>query len=294
MTHTICFHHNDEDGRASGAIVRYALARDVELHETDYDGREIPWDSIITADRIIVVDFSFSVEDMQKMAEGREFIWIDHHKSAITEYKEASRDWPGLRDISKAACVLAWNYFFPDRKVPRAVVLIGDRDIWRWAEKDTGAFTEGIHVRETQADNDALWVPLLEEDPAVMDTILTEGRRLREIRIEEIKKKVDRLGFEVEFEGHRTLAINTAGNGDLGQRGRDLGFEIVYCFEDQMQRDILTTSVTLFSRQADVSVIARRYGGGGHKNAAGFSFPRTTSPFPPDADVKWVPQDNQS
>jgi oligoribonuclease NrnB/cAMP/cGMP phosphodiesterase (DHH superfamily) len=287
MTHTICLHHNDEDGRASGAIVRYALAREVDLYETDYDGREIPWDSITKAGRVIVVDFSFPLEDMQKMATGREFIWIDHHKSALTELEDVSRDWQGVRDISKAACVLTWNYFFPERPVPRAVTLIGDRDIWRWAEKDTGAFNEGIHVRETRADNDDLWIPLLEEDPVTMKMILDEGLRLREIRLEEIRKKVERLGFEVGFEGHRTLVINSAGNGDFGQRGRDLGFEIVYCYEDQIQRDILTTSVTLFSRQADVSVIARRYGGGGHTNAAGFSFPRNSSPFPPGADVKW-------
>ena len=293
MTQTICLHHNDEDGRASGAVVRYALGREVDLFETDYDGRETPWDSILKAKRVIVVDFSFPIEDMQKMAAGREFIWIDHHKSALTELREVSLDWPGLRDINKAACVLTWNYFFPERQVPRAITLIGDRDIWRWAEKDTGAFTEGIHVRETRADNDKLWVPLLDEDPVTMKTILEEGQRLREIRLEEIKHKVERLGFEVEFEGHRTLVINSAGNGDFGQRGRDLGYEIVYCYEDQLQRDILTTSVTLFSRQADVSVIARRYGGGGHTNAAGFSFPRTSSPFPPEADVKWPSEDQQ-
>lgn len=292
MTDTICLHHNDADGRASGAIVRYALARNVELYETDYDGREIPWDLIAKTNRVIVVDFSFPLEDMQKMAMGREFIWIDHHKSALTGLNETSRGWPGLRDITKAACVLTWNYFFPERKIPRAIILIGDRDIWSWAEADTGAFTEGLHVRETRADNDALWVPLLEEEPKAMKVILNEGKRLREIRLSEIEQKVERIGFEVEFEGHRTLAINDSGNGDFGQRGRDLGFEIVYCYEDQMQRDTLTTVVTLFSRQADVSVIARKYGGGGHANAAGFSFPRTNSPFPPKAAVKWIDKEH--
>ena len=293
MTATICLHHNDADGRASGAIVRYALVRNVELYETDYDGREIPWDHIEKADRVVVVDFSFPLEDMQRMARGREFIWVDHHKSALVELAGASHGWIGLRDITKAACVLTWNYFFPERKVPRAIILIGDRDIWKWAEADTGPFTEGLHVRETQADNDALWVPLLDEDPETMKAILDEGKRLREIRLEEIKNKIDHTGFEVEFEGHRTLAINASGNGDFGQRGRDLGYEIVYCYEDQMQRDILTTVVTLFSRQADVSEIARKYGGGGHLNAAGFSFTRSSSPFPPGADVKWSQSKSQ-
>ncbi len=129
--------------------------------------------------------------------------------------------------------------------------------------------------------------PLLEDDPEILKLITDEGSRLREIRLGEINKQIERLGFEVQFEGHRTLVINAPGNGDLGQRGRDLGYEIIYCYEDRMQLDKLTTSVTLFSRQVDVSVIARRYGGGGHAHAAGFSFSRGATPFPPDADVKW-------
>ncbi len=293
MTRTVCFHHNDADGRASGAIVRYALGRDIQLFEMDYDARSIPWNDISNANRIVVVDFSFPLQDMQKMAEGREFIWIDHHKSALTELEAASKTWPGLRDLSEAACVLTWKYFFPNKPVPRAITLIGDRDIWRWAEADTGAFTEGLHVRDTHVDHDDLWIPLLEEDPDFMKMIIYEGRRLREIRLAEIKSLIERRGFEVRFEGHRTLVVNTGGNGDLGQHGRDLGYEIVYCYVDQMQRDILTTVVTLFSRQVDVSVIARRYKGGGHANAAGFSFPRACTPFPPDAEVKWVPQNRK-
>ncbi len=288
MTHTICFHHNDEDGRASAAIIRYAVGRDVSLIEVNYDGMTVPWDKVSAASRIIVVDFSFPIQDMQRMAAGREFIWIDHHKSAMAALADISKDWPGVRDLSEAACVLAWKYFFPGRPVPRAITLIGDRDIWRWAESDTGAFSEGLYVRDTRAENDDLWLPLLEEDPALMQSILVEGQRLREIRLAEIESRVEQQGFEVEFEGHRTLVINTSSNGDLGQRGRDLGYEIVYCYEDRMQNDILTTNVTLFSRQADVSIIAQRYGGGGHARAAGFSFPRRSTPFPADVDVKWL------
>ena len=288
MSSTICFHHNDEDGRASGAIVRYALGDDVQLFETDYDGKEIPWEAVLKASLVIVVDFSFPKQDMQTMAAGRNFIWIDHHKSALTELEDVSRKWHGTRDLNNAACVLTWKYFFPSRPVPRAITLIGDRDTWRWVEADTGAFTEGLYVRDTRAENDTLWPLLFEENPTLMVEITTEGQRLREIRLGEVEEQIKRGGFEVIFEGHRTLVINAHGNGDLGQRGRDLGFEIIYCYIDQMQQDVLTTVVTLFSRQADVSAIARQYGGGGHANAAGFSFTRTSTPFPANAVVQWL------
>ncbi len=131
------------------------------LIESDYDEQPIPWDQIATTEQVYVLDFSFPVADMQKMAAGRQLTWIDHHKSALAELNDVAGDWPGIRDLSEAACVLTWKYFFPQRPVPRAIILIGDRDIWRWAEVDTGAFTEGLHVRDTHAENDALWIPLV-------------------------------------------------------------------------------------------------------------------------------------
>jgi nanoRNase/pAp phosphatase (c-di-AMP/oligoRNAs hydrolase) len=43
----------------------------------------------------------------------------------------------------------------------------------------------------------------------------------------------------------------------------------------------------LYSHQVDVSVIATRYGGGGHAGAAGLSFLRGATPFPPGSQVEW-------
>ena len=165
MTNTLCFHHNDPDGHASGAIVRYALGPGVQLIESDYGDAPPPQEVVAGAERVIVVDFSFPVVEMSRLAEGREFIWIDHHKSAIAEFAGISKAWGGIRDVSEAACVLTWRYFFPERPVPRAIVLIGDRDIWRWAEADTGAFNESLYNLDHQAGNDALWRPLPQRDP---------------------------------------------------------------------------------------------------------------------------------
>ena len=287
MTRTVCFHHNDTDGRASGAIVRYALGPEVQLIESDYDGTPINWEAVERAERVVVVDFSFSMPEMLRMAEGRQMAWIDHHKSALAEFQEVAVGWAGLRDSSEAACVLCWKYFFPERPTPRAVVLIGDRDVWRWAEADTGAFNEGLYVLDSRVQNDDLWRKLLEDDPQTVDGIVREGQRLREIHLNDVARMVKARGFAVRFEGHHTLAVNAPGDGDIGQRGRDLGYKVVYCYVDQLQNGRLYTNVTLFSREVDVSVIARKYGGGGHAGASGFSFPRDKSPFPDESVVKW-------
>ena len=287
MTQTLCFHHNDPDGQASAAIVRYALGPEVQLIESDYNGTPIPWERVAQAQKVIVVDFSFPVNKMVKLAEGREFVWIDHHKSAMAEFDGIADNWPGIRDISEAACVLTWKYFFPERPVPRAILLIGDRDIWRWAEKDTGPFNESLYNQDHGADNTAFWKPLLEDARSMLEKMIERGTWLREINLRNIDRMMAARSFEVRFDGHRTLAVNKSGNGDIGNYGRSRGYEIVYCYVDQMQNGILTTNVTLFSAKIDVSVIAHRYGGGGHVGAAGFSFPRSATPFPPGSNVQW-------
>ena len=287
MTKSICFHHNDPDGHASGAIVKYALGDKVTLIESDYDGTPIPWDLVEEVEQVIVTDFSFSVEQMKRLADGRELVWIDHHKSAMEEFEGIADDWPGIRELSEAACVLTWQYFFPEKPVPRAIVLIGDRDIWRWAEKDTGAFGSSLYNQDHQAGNAEFWKPLLEDDAPTLEKMIAEGAWLREIRLREIDGMMESRSYEVEFEGYQTLVVNTRGTGDIGNYGRDREYEIVYTYSDKMQNDGLNTVVTLYSNKIDVSVIAKRYGGGGHAGAAGFSFPRGATPFPSAAKVSW-------
>ena len=287
MTKTICFHHNDPDGRASGAIVRYALGPEVQLIESDYDATPISWEEVARAETVIVVDFSFPVDEMLKLAEGHEFIWIDHHKSAMAVFSGIADKWPGVRDISEAACVLTWKYFFPRRPVPKAIVLIGDRDIWRWAEKETGPFNESLYNQDHDAGNAAFWRPLFEDDQLTLEKMIEEGTWLRKINLWKIDRMMAARSFEVRFDGHSTLAVNANGNGDIGNYGRDRGYEIIYCYIDQIQNGVLTTNVTLFSAKVDVSVIARHYGGGGHAGAAGFSFPRAATPFPPESNIQW-------
>ena len=287
MTQTICFHHNGPDGHASGAIVHYALGPEVQLIESDYDATSIPWEKVTQADKIVVVDFSFPVNEMVKLADGRELVWIDHHKSAMADFDGIADNWPGIRDVSEAACVLTWKYFFPEQPVPQAILLIGDRDIWRWAEKDTGPFNESLYNQDHEASNTAFWKPLLENDRPTLEKMIEEGTWLRKISLRNVDHMMAARSFEVRFDGHNTLVINTKGNGDIGDYGRDRNYEIIYCYVDQMQNGILTTNVTLFSAKVDVSVIAHRFGGGGHAGAAGFSFQRAATPFPPESEVQW-------
>lgn len=281
----LCLHHNDSDGRASAAIVRRALGPEVVLHEMNY-GDPVPWEKVSSADRVVIVDFSLPKADMTRISQEVDFTWIDHHISAIEELVDISESWSGIRDTSDAACVLTWRYFFPEQPVPRAIILIGDRDAWHWKEEETGAFDEGLYQQDTSPENDALWVPLLEDDPQAISRLVSQGKTLRKARLHNIQQQVDNYGFAVDFEGYRTMAINTRGNGDIGLYIQDLGYQIAYCYVDNCQNGQLMTFVGLYSSEVDVSVIAKKFGGGGHRGASGFSFQRACTPFPQEANVK--------
>lgn len=281
---TLCIYHNDADGRASAAIVRRALGPETKLYEMQY-GDSLPLEELLHAKHLVIVDFSLPREDIQRLADYHKITWIDHHKSALEELKDISQDWPGIRSIDEAACVLSWQYYFPEQATPKAIILIGDRDIWRWAEEETGAFNEGLYQLNTNPHNDALWEPLLNNDTNIITKLVKHGTILREARLRAIHSATAHYGYPVIFEGHSTLAINMRGSGDLGEHIRNRGYKIGYCYIDNFNHGEINTYVTLYSDSVDVAEIAKRFGGGGHAGAAGFHFKREGPPFPPQATV---------
>jgi oligoribonuclease NrnB/cAMP/cGMP phosphodiesterase (DHH superfamily) len=276
---TICLFHNDPDGCCSAAVVRRALGTSVFLHAMEI-GDPVPWNVIEANEQVALVDYSLPTEDMKRLRDKGGFVWVDHHKTSLARLREAMADVPGNRTLDEAACVLTWRTFFPDHPIPRAVELIGDRDIWRMQYPETRAFSEGLYNQDFNPANDALWGPLLDDDAYHVQALVDRGAVLYEYRMRTIEGSIERYSFETTFEGHRTLAVNHRGSGDMGEHIRNLGYEVGYCYVDAVRDGSLKTHVTLYSDQIDVSELARKHGGGGHRGAAGFQFVRSGRPFP--------------
>jgi oligoribonuclease NrnB/cAMP/cGMP phosphodiesterase (DHH superfamily) len=280
---TLCLYHNDPDGCCAAAVVRRALGPALSLQPLEI-GEPVPWDRIAANEQIVLVDFSFAPADMQRLRDGWRFIWVDHHVSSIEPLGEAMAEVPGQRSIEEAACVLAWRTFFPSMPVPQAVALVGDRDTWRMQFPETRAFGEGLFQERLDPANDELWAALLGDDRGRVEQLIERGRILYAARLTNIAAVVAQFGFETSFEGHRTLAVNHRGNGDMGEYIRQAGFEIGYCYVEVVRAGQLQTTVTIYSDELDVSEIARKFGGGGHRGAAGFQFLRADRPFPPGSE----------
>lgn len=77
---------------------------------------------------IYILDFSYSREILLGIqTQVRSLTVIDHHKSAQPQLEGLDF---AVFDTSKAACVLAFEYFFPGMEVPEPIMLLGRYDIW--------------------------------------------------------------------------------------------------------------------------------------------------------------------
>lgn len=268
----ICFHHDDLDGRCAAAIVLRAFPGG-RSEEAGY-GRPVPVEKAGRGEKVFIVDFTFPRDAMSELlAKTGDVTWIDHHFSALRV--QYPRKLAGILSPEKAACELAWDYLFPGRPAPEAVRLTGDKDTWAWKYGDeTAFFNEGIRVFEHHPEA-PLWKALLDDDAAAMAGIKASGATCVRYRRAICADYVNRFAFETVIEGRRAIAVGLQmfGSETFGERAGQYDLCLTFEFDGRHW------SVSLFSETVDVSGIAEKYGGGGHRGAAGFTCSRP--PFPP-------------
>lgn len=269
----IVFHHNDADGRCAAAIAAQWVERGM-LHERlafvemDYKDR-VPVEQIERTDTVAIVDFSLKPDDMDSVmaATDKAVIWCDHHVTA-KDYCYNAFKLAGVRDFSnkgKSGCECAWEHFFPSDPVPLFVTLIGDYDAWRLSLAPACfEFYEGLKMLD-QHPNASTW-QLLFGDPTYTDVVQKMGRvaiRYRDNYCAEIRKA---FGYETEIGGQKAIAMNAFrfGSKQFGESFSQYPVCIAYI------HDGTKYTVSLYSETVDVGAIAKQYGGGGHKGAAGF------------------------
>jgi hypothetical protein len=292
-----CFYHDDLDGRCAAFWVHYSAATRreadgcpdaVELIAIDHRDR-FPTQSILPQERIYIVDYSVSPDQMQELlAISEDVTWIDHHTTAIARYADHEGPIRGIRVDGVAACVLTFLWlhrltvggegepatYDPAmlHGVPAFTAMIGERDTQsRPLRERTRHFCAGLLAEDT-APNAPVWLELLEagENTGPWES---RGAAIETAGKISDREYLDAFSFECEFEGYRAIACNK------GQASSDLFADaegeydlmIAFVFDGSLY------SVGLFSKTVDVGEIAQRHGGGGQKGAAGFEC--TSLPF---------------
>jgi len=298
MSKPLCIYHgNCADGFGAAWVVRRALGDAVEFVPGVYG---FPNPEHIEGRDILMVDFSYKRPVLDKMARrARSILILDHHKTAaedltgfrpphspgwgnhlaqvaIDEAQGHSQGWTpivyALFDMERSGAGLAWDFFFAGEPRPKLIDHIEDRDLWRFALPRT---------REIQATvfshpyDFAAWDKLVEaaESESGRDTLAAEGSAIDRKMLKDIAELLGVATRRMKIGGIDVPVVNlpyTMASEAAGKLAEGEPFAAAYF--DRADARVFS----LRSRGdggADVSAIAKGYGGGGHRNAAGFQMP---------------------
>lgn len=278
----ICFYHkSDLVGICSAAIVllAYPGAKTIGV---DYSNKLEEFKHLIPENEpVYVVDFSFPETDMQWLSDHTKLHWIDHHKTSVAWANEKGFLASGGQSLitnddpkkTLAGCEQTWLYLF-DTPVPKAVYYLGRYDVWDHSDdSNILAFQYGMRLGVTTRH--PYWGLLLSDKDqkgtsSLIQRRIEAGKTL--LAYETIQNEITAksMAFETTLNGYQAIAINKAfTNSKI--------FDSVY---DPTKHDIMIlfgvkpgqVKYTIYSSKSsvDASQIAKSYGGGGHKGAAGF------------------------
>ncbi len=263
MTTAIIYHKSDLDGVGSAAIV-LGLHPKAELYPADYDDEDYEVSDFEGKD-VFIVDFCpKEIEKINEVCRG--FRWIDHHKSAMEKHPKLwkSKDCMGKRDIKHSAIYLTYIYCY-GANVPQAVQYIEDYDMWWFRHgRTTRAFCEYAFM-QLKTPDDTNWSCLLANNRDMIDDWYHKGEILLEAKQDRIDKTVKHITAK-QWGLNKVGIVNT--NHDISNVGNAIatnGYDIGVVWSHSDGR----VTVSLRSTKVDVSTIAKCYGGGGHKLAAG-------------------------
>ena len=278
----LCIYHgNCADGFGAAWVVRRALG-DVEFFPGIYqDG---PPDT--KGRDVLLVDFSYKRPVLDKVAaSARTVLILDHHKSAAEDLADlpppidgpynpdAMEQWQrecnapaalhALFDMDRSGAGITWDYFNPGIPRPPLINHIEDRDLWRFNLPMTRQIQANVFSYPYDFE---VWDMLMAAD---VSTLAAEGEAIERKHFKDIHELLGVTTREMVIGGHRVPVANLPYtlSSDAGHelaKGRPFGA----CYWDTPEGRVFS----LRSNDAgiDVSEVAKRYGGGGHRNASGF------------------------
>jgi oligoribonuclease NrnB/cAMP/cGMP phosphodiesterase (DHH superfamily) len=203
---------------------------------------------------------------------------LDHHVSARDRFHGDPTLDDALRagghlvrfDLEHSGAILAWQYFHPGEPAPDLLRYVEDQDLWNWklprseeVNAAIGSYPLGFEVWDELAAR-----PVAE--------LAEEGAPILRSQRAEVERSLQ-AAHPVAIGTERAEAVNARHlrapiGHELAKRaafGKRWGVVYRVCGT--------RVDVSIYSiGDLDVSQVAERHGGGGHRNASGFSVPLRT------------------
>jgi hypothetical protein len=305
----ILYHDNCYDGfgaayAAWSYFTELGNSDDFCMHAMKYHS---PLPDVIAGDTVYMLDYSRKADDLVALLKQNVDIEIhDHHKTAEPEYNTAralvprppmgSHRLQGTFDMKKSGAVLAWERFWPDRRVPLLFKLIQNRDLWEKDEHDnfTMEDTDRVHAALCSLPYDFyVWDSYIKGMQGSYPGGVEDDRTDRDIKETDSYRDLCTRG-DIILEYHQVLTEQLCQQARLMNIG---GYEVPVANVSILFSEVPHRLLQLYPQcqfaayryylgdgrvqfglrgrgDFDVSAVALKFGGGGHKSSAGFTVDR--------------------
>lgn len=289
----ICiFHDNCDDGFASAWIVNQKW-NDVDFRPCNY-GQPAPADDI-DGKHVLVADFSFPPLIVEQLAErATSLLILDHHKTAKADleglhavvrptWENVSRCFARMTgtwrekvlaefDMDRSGARMTWDFCFPGETPPSLVLAVEDRDLWKFERPDTKQVSMYLRSLPRDFSDWSAAASLYSDDPERFLSTADAIKRFYDLRVKEmaesatVRRFADHDGVPVAYVPYAFISDVCH---DLLAMHPDAPFAVAVVEANGGT----TCSMRSADGRLDVSEIAKKHGGGGHRNAAGFRLP---------------------
>jgi len=261
----VIYHASCTDGFGAAYAAWKLLGDRAEYHAAKY-GESPPE---VSGKNVVVLDFSYDNATTKRlMKEAKGFLIIDHHKTAMVELS----DIPNVRfDMEKSGAILSWEFFHPGKQPPRFLEYIQDRDLWKWKLPYSQEFSAAFDMVDFDYEEYEKFLT----DSAV-DNAQERGAYILAYSKTVISKHAKHASPR-KMGGKDVLVVNSPHW--MSEIGAALSpkcdFAVIWYYDHETRQ--VKVSLRAHHEDSGVSEAAKRFGGGGHRKAAGFSLPANVS-----------------
>lgn len=227
----------------------------------------------VSGKNVLICDFSYKYDVLKNMLNNANKLAIlDHHASAEKDLKNINHSHK-MFDKSHSGAYITWAYFFGEENVPLFVRYVEDNDIWAKRMPNTKAFTSYIFNLPKTFD---IYEKLL-DDSYISNTVIPMGEGMQKQNdsyINDGVKKAAMTFMLIDSKLYFIASVNTSIlKSEIGNAIFNLypNANFAICHSQNSFTGETYLSLRSMDTATDVEVIASKFGGGGHRNAAGLS-----------------------
>lgn len=290
LTEIACIYHRaDMDGKGSAAIVNYyhsKMKEQVDFIGMNYEPFDVEKFLASEYKLLYIVDYSIPAEQLLEILKADvRVVWCDHHKAAVEQilelgYDKAFNNFVHHCDTEGrcSAVQLTWEALF-DTQVPTVVTLISVWDAWikdHALREASEKFNIAASMFETWPDAD-FWNDMFSDSQKCIQTIdsmIQYGGLLLEYKNMQDKILMTSRSGVIQWQGFRFIVVNGSGNSKLIDQVFDPAIAdagMTFYYHPHEQKWKVSLYCADIGPKLDLSIIARKFGGGGHAGACGFA-----------------------